>query len=90
LSAGIREAWKASSCLNGSLLVVEKGFVYPARKAPEPGSIYKEATHADNSFYIKDAVDDVMEKVLAAGGDVEFVEDGVLKQYDRIALIRYY
>lgn len=90
LSAGIREAWKASSCRNGRLLIVEKGFSYTARKAPEPGSIYREASHDDNPFYIKDAVDDVMEKVLTGGGDVEFVEDGVLKEYDHIALIRYY
>lgn len=90
LSAGIREAWKASSYMNGSLLVVEKGFVYPARKAPEPGSIYREHSRENNPFYIKDAVDDVMEKVLAGGGDVEFVEDGVLKEYDHIALVRYY
>jgi hypothetical protein len=90
LSAGIREAWKASSCRNSRLLIVEKGFIYPARNAPEPGSIYLETSHHDNPFYIKDAVDDVMEKVLAGGGDVEFVEDGFLQQYDHIALIRYY
>lgn len=90
LSAGIRETWKASSSMNGSLLVVEKGFVYPARKAPGAEVIYRERTHEDNPFYIKDAVDEVMEKVLSGGGDVEFVEDGVLKEYDRIALVRYY
>lgn len=76
LSAGIREAAKAANCRNGSLLVVEKSFVFPA--------------NANNPFYIKDAVDDVMEKVLAAGGDVEFVEDGALNEYDHIALVRYY
>jgi len=90
LSAGIREAWKASSCMNSSMLVVEKGFVYPARKAAEPGAVQGKHTHEDNLFYIKDAVDEVMEKVLAGGGDVEFVEDGVLKEYDHIALVRYY
>jgi hypothetical protein len=35
-------------------------------------------------------VDVVMEKVLAGGGDVQFVEDGALKEYGRISLIRYY
>jgi hypothetical protein len=76
LSAGIREALKASACKNSRLLLVEKG--------------YSETTHGNNPFYIKDAVDDVMEKVLAGGGDVEFVEDGALKAYDHVALIRYY
>ena len=45
---------------------------------------------SNNPFYIKDAVDDIMEKVLQNGGDVEFVENGVLKDYERIALIQYY
>jgi hypothetical protein len=90
LSTGVREAWKASSGRNNRLLVVEKGFTYPARRASEPGSIYRETVHDNNPFYIKDAVDDVMEKVLAGGGDVEFVDDGVLKEYGHIALIRYY
>jgi len=76
LSAGIREAVKASTCRNSRLLLVEKG--------------YSETTHGNNPFYIKDAVDAVIEKVLAGGGDVEFVEDGILKAYDHIALIRYY
>ena len=76
LSAGIREVWKAATCRNGSLLVVEKG--------------YRERTYENNPFYIKDEVDKVIERVLAAGGNVEFVEDGVLKEYDRIALVRYY
>ncbi|MEI8059611.1 MAG: hypothetical protein WCG67_05590 [Ferruginibacter sp.] len=52
--------------------------------------IYK-ITEPYNKFsYIKDAVDDVMEKVLENGVDVEFVDDGVLKDYHRIALIKYY
>ena len=76
LSAGIREALKASACRNIRLLLVEKG--------------YTETTHENNPFYIKDGVDDVIEKVLVGGGDVEFVEDGALKAYDHIALIRYY
>jgi len=37
---------------------------------------------------IEEEVDAVMEKVLAAGGEIQFVEDGVLKDYDSIVLIR--
>jgi hypothetical protein len=43
-----------------------------------------------NPSYIKDAVDDIIEKMLEYGGDVEFVDEGVLKDYDHIALIKYY
>jgi len=83
LSAGLGEIWKASAGRKGRLLVVEKGFKCPARRAPD-------ASLANQPFYIKDAVGDVMEKVLAGGGDVEFVEDGALQEYDHIALVRYY
>jgi len=40
--------------------------------------------------FMGNEVDVVMEKVLAGGGDVQFVEDGALKEYGRISLIRYY
>ena len=44
-----------------------------------------------NKFsYIKDAVDTLIEKVLENGGDVEFVEPGMLKDYNHLALIQYY
>ena len=41
-------------------------------------------------LFLKDAVDDVIEKVLASGGDVEFVDEGLLDQYGHIAVIEYY
>jgi Bacterial archaeo-eukaryotic release factor family 3 len=90
LSFGIRDVWRAASKKDGRFLVVEKGFVCPARQSSNPDMIYQESSSKDYPFYIKDAVDDVMEKVLQDGGDVEFVDNGVLKDYQRIALIRYY
>jgi hypothetical protein len=90
LSKGIREVWKASTGRNARLLVVEKGFTFSTRQIPESGNISRETAPGNNPFYIKDAVDDVMEKVLAGGGDVQFVENGTLKEYGHIALIRYY
>jgi hypothetical protein len=39
---------------------------------------------------IRDAVDDVIEKVLENGGDVEFADKDLLKDYQQIALIKYY
>jgi len=43
-----------------------------------------------NAFYIKDAVDDVIEKVISSGGDVEFVDEGILNNFDKIVLLEYY
>jgi hypothetical protein len=90
LEYGIRQVWKAATQKNCHLLLVEKNFIYPAHQGPEPESISREDFSLNNPFYIKDAVDDVMEKVLEAGGDIEFVRDGILNQYGHIALIRFY
>ncbi|HTS44837.1 MAG TPA: hypothetical protein VMH01_10600 [Puia sp.] len=87
---GIKDVWEAATHKNCHLLIVEKDFIYAAHQGAHPDEIYKEDLNLNNPFYIKDAVDDVMEKVLEAGGDVEFVDNGVLKDYNHIALIRYY
>jgi hypothetical protein len=90
LEYGIKEVWKAATHKNCRLLLVEKDFMYPAHQGSEPDSIDKEDLSLNNPFYIKDAVDEIMEKVLAAGGDVEFVDNEALKDYGHIAVIRYY
>ncbi|MDP4255963.1 MAG: hypothetical protein Q8938_18280, partial [Bacteroidota bacterium] len=90
LEYGIRQVWRAAARKNGRLLVVEKDFMVAARQGPHGDDISKEDFTTNNAFYIKDAVDDVMEKVLAAGGDIEFVSDGALKDYGHIALVRFY
>ena len=87
---GMEEVWQAATHKNSRLLLVEKSFVYAARQGAEPGIIYKEELPGEYPFYIKDAVDDVIQKVLENGGDVEFVDDGSLSSHDRIALIQYY
>ena len=70
--------------------MVEKNYIYAAQHGSSDEVIYK-ATESYNKFScIKDAVDDVMEKVLENGGDVEFVDEGVLKNYHNIALVQYY
>lgn len=90
LAVGINEVWKSATQKRGKLLVVEKNFIYPAQHSSSSDKIYKYDTENKNTFYIKDAVDDVIEKVIACGGDVEFVDEGLLKNYDHIVLIEYY
>ena len=90
LAYGIQEVWKASTEKKGKILVVEKNFMYPAEHGSNPDVIYKYDEKLNSAFYIKDAVDDIIEKVLASGGDVEFVEEGLLNEYGRIVLIEYY
>ena len=90
LAKGIIEVWKDASDKNGSLLVLEKNYMFAAQHSDEANKIY-EASEIDNNYSgISDAVDDVIEKVLLNGGDVEFVNENVLVDFDRIALIKYY
>jgi Bacterial archaeo-eukaryotic release factor family 3 len=90
LATGVREVWKQASLHKGQLLVVEKNFIYPAEHGGVQ-EVIENASFPFNKFsYIKDAVDDIIEKVLEYGGDVEFVDEGVLKDKQRIALIQYY
>ncbi|MGZ5134685.1 MAG: baeRF3 domain-containing protein, partial [Flavitalea sp.] len=90
LTTGIQEVWKEATCKKGRLLVVEKNYMYPAQLGDGKEIIYPKDETIHTSFFIKDAVDDIIEKMFEGGGDVEFVDEGVLKDYQRIALIKYY
>lgn len=87
---GMGDVWKAASLKQGRLLVVEKGFSFKAEHTDENNAIRALDNGVHDVFYIKDAVDDVIEKVLMCGGSVEFVEDGLLLDYQKIALVEYY
>jgi hypothetical protein len=90
LAAGMREVWREAMNQKGRLLVVEKNYMYAAQHGGSEEVIYKTIEPYNKFSYIKDAVDDVMEKVLENGGDVEFVDEGVLKDYKHIALVQYF
>ncbi|MBL7748968.1 MAG: hypothetical protein JNM19_16130 [Chitinophagaceae bacterium] len=90
LAAGIHEVWKEAVALKGRLLVVEKNYMVAAQRGGSDEVIYQLNEPYNKYSYIKDAVDDVIEKVLEGGGDVEFTEEGVLDDYGHIALIQYY
>jgi hypothetical protein len=90
LATGIRDVWKQASQHRGRLLIVEKNFMYTAQQGSRDDVIYMPVEPYNKFSYIKDAVDDVIEKVLENGGDVEFVEDGMLNDYQHISLIEFY
>ena len=90
LAIGIEAVWKAAFQKRGRLLIVEKNYIFPADHTDHPDIIFKREDNLKNAFYIKDAVDDVIEKVLSSGGDVEFVDEGILNNYDKIVLLEYY
>lgn len=90
LAVGVRDVWRQAMNHKGRLLLVEKNYMYAAQHGSSDEIIY-EAREPYNKFsYIKDAVDDIIEKVLENGGDVEFVDTDILKDYHHIVLIQYY
>ncbi len=90
LSVGIENAWRAAMNKNGRLLVVEKNYMYPAERGNTGDLIYAASEMGNQFSHIKDAVDDVIERVLENGGDVAFTDEDVLREYGRIALIQFY
>lgn len=90
LAVGMKEVWREAMQNKGRLLVVEKNFMYPAEHGNNGDEIRQLMPPYNKYSYIKDAVDDVIEKVLENGGDVEFTDEGTLEDYEHISLVKYY
>lgn len=90
LASGISNVWREAMNRKGRLLIVEKDYMYAAQRGAGKNVVYMPSKPYPKFSHIKDAVDDVIEKVLEHGGDVEFVEKDVLKDYQHIALVQYY
>ncbi len=94
LAAGMIDVWHEAMNRRGQLLVVETNFMYAAQLGSSEdviAQVLPDTPEPYNRFsYIKDAVDDVIEKVLENGGDVEFVDENLLFDWQHIALIKYY
>lgn len=89
LVTGVENIWGEACKKNCRLLVVEKNFTYAAQKISAE-IIVPLNDIGKNGIYIKDVVDDIIEKVLNNGGDVAFVDEGIMGGYEKIALIQYY
>ncbi len=85
----IGEVWRLAHEGRGAVLIVEEDFHYPARVAADGMGLEPIETPTDPTD-LDDAVDEVIEIVLAKGGRVVFVDDGTLPQHDQIALILRY
>ncbi len=90
LAFGMKDVWREAMGHKGRLLLVEKNYMYAAQHGSSEELIYKAEQPYNKFSYIRDAVDDVIEKVLENGGDVEFVDEDLLKDYQNIALVEYY
>lgn len=88
-ASGIHETWHLAQQGRAAALLVEEGFYYPAR-LDDSGQHLIPAEDATAPGVIDDAVDELVETVLAKGGRVVFVDKGVLQGHQSIAMIARY
>lgn len=86
LVSGVTKVIEAAQFEKNRLLLVENNFSYPIGGLT--GEKDKTVITGSKAFYIGDAVDEIIEKVLETGNEAEMVPDDSLKRYNRIALIQ--
>lgn len=84
----VKEVWRRAHEGRGEILLVEEDFLYPARLDNDGHLIPAEDPAAPG--VIDDAVDEIIEAVLAKKGKAVFVEKDLLREHQRIALILRY
>lgn len=82
---GLLGCWHAASTSHPELLVVERHFAMPARMVAE-GRYVEPSDDGEHPEVIDDAVDDLIEMVLRAGGYVCVVPDGSMREHGRVAM----
>lgn len=84
----IEEVWRLAQEGRGKRLLVEKNYHVPAVVTDNGG--LEIVAQAGGTDVMDDAVDEIIEAVLAKGGTVTLVEDGALADYQQVALILRY
>ena len=87
-ASGVDQVWRAAFEKRCQMLLVETGFEHPADVSPQGDSLLGYSGHG--AAALDDAVDEVIERVIAAGGDVFFYDPGVLDLHQRIAAVLRY
>jgi hypothetical protein len=82
---GLPAAWLAARWERPEMLVVEQGYLQPARLSAD-GDTLIPAEDADAPDVLDDAVDELIETVLSRGGWVALLTDGTLPADARVAL----
>jgi hypothetical protein len=87
LRIGIEEILKATRGNRAKLLVVEKKIVNHSQTSETYNPSFRTDCNYNEGFFIKDEVDDIIKNVFENGGDVEFVDEELSKDYRHIVLI---
>jgi hypothetical protein len=78
-------AWLAARRERVEMLAVEEGLFFPARLSAD-GDVLTPATDVEHPDVLDDAVDELIETVLARGGWVALVRDGGLAAHGGVAV----
>ncbi len=88
LVTGFSQVQKNIMKHHGKILLIGKRYLYTG-KWQEPDDRMSGQKKLSRYSYLKDSIDEMVEKLLEDGGDVELVDDVVLEEYKQIALITY-
>ncbi len=85
-SSGIDQVWRAALGGRCQTLLVEKEFKYPADVSPEGDRLLPYT--GQGAAALDDAVDEVIDRVTASGGEVFFYPAGTLDIHQKIAVVQ--
>lgn len=91
-ASGITNVWGAAKTGNAQTLIVSENYSTTGYLSADQYHLQLEGNGNNNENLVKleDAVDDVVEMVLKAGGNVVFVPEGALSKHNNIAAIKRY
>jgi hypothetical protein len=87
-ASGIDQVWRAAFDQRIQILLVETDFHHSADLSPNDDRLLPYTGRGESS--LDDAVDEVIEKAIADGGEVFFYDSGVLDLHQRIAAVLRY
>lgn len=83
---GVDAVWLAARWERPEMLAVEQDFFYPARLSHDGDTLTAAADDIEDPDVLDDAVDEVIETVLARGGWIALVDTGRIPHGERIGL----
>jgi hypothetical protein len=87
-ASGMHQVWRAAYEKRCQILLIETGFEYRADLAPDGDRLLPYTGRGAAS--LDDAVDELIERVLADGGEVFFYDAGALDVHQKIAAVLRY
>ncbi len=89
VSIGLPDVWRNAKLGKGNILVVEKDLAQPAFVTGDGFQLWM-SKPAEKHEVLSDAIDDLIETVVAMDGRVQFVENGKLAEFNGVAMIHRY